>query len=68
MKYIFLAALAFSQFSCNSSDTGLSPKKELQKQQTPLLTNIDSIPVLTDWKADFSFEADGKGEVVLPEK
>lgn len=66
MKYLLLAALAFSQFSCNSSDTGLSPeKKDLQKQPTSVLTNIDGTPIPPDWKTDFSFETDGEGEVVF---
>lgn len=69
MKYLFLTALTFFLFSCGHSDTALSPKnRDLQKQQTSVITNINGTPIAPDWKADFSFETNGKGEVILPKK
>ncbi len=66
MKYLFLPALTFLLFSCGHSGTALSPKNgDLQKQQTSVITNINGTPIAPDWKADFSFETDRKGEIVL---
>ncbi|NBA85156.1 hypothetical protein GVN16_05255 [Emticicia sp. CRIBPO] len=66
MKYLFLTALTFFLFSCGHSGTFLSPKTEdPQKQQTSVITNINGTPISPDWKADFSFETDRKGEIVL---